>query len=319
MLKQAKTANRLSTALKSALALGLVMAVPFSAPVQAAGSRSAPSQSAPQYDAAAEYQKGITALEEKDYSGAISAFKRVVRTTPKDANAQYMLGVAYMRSDDFQQARKRFEKAVKYAPEMIMAHRDLAISYVKLDKQGDAQQTLDQLTALKMQCAGSCSDAAALDEAVSAVEGALSGVVASRYGPDIGQLADASRGDALYSDAVGLINQGKYEAALASLDEAALAFGPHPDILTYQGFANRKLQRFDVAQGYYARALALAPDHRGAWEYYGELKVQRGDMAGAKQHLAKLESLCSFGCYEADELRRWIVAADSKGALSSAS
>ena len=36
----------------------------------------------------------------------------------------------------------------------------------------------------------------------------------------------------------------------------ATAFGAHPDILTYLGFANRKLGRFDVAEDYYRQALA---------------------------------------------------------------
>jgi hypothetical protein len=34
--------------------------------------------------------------------------------------------------------------------------------------------------------------------------------------------------------------------------------------------------------------------------------VERGDMAGARQMLAKLESICSFGCVETEDLRRWI-------------
>ncbi|MEM9575138.1 MAG: tetratricopeptide repeat protein, partial [Pseudomonadota bacterium] len=89
------------------------------------------------------------------------------------------------------------------------------------------------------------------------------------------------------------------------------SFGPHPDVLTYIGFANRKMKRFDVAENYYQRALTVAPNHLGAIEYYGELKVERGDLQGAKAHLARLEKLCQFGCYEAEELRRWIAQAQS--------
>ena len=78
-------------------------------------------------------------------------------------------------------------------------------------------------------------------------------------------------------------------------------------MLTYLGFANRKLKRYDAAEAYYRDALAIAPTHRGALEYYGELKLERGDVAGAKAHLAKLEAICGFGCHEVDELKRWIV------------
>jgi len=105
---------------------------------------------------------------------------------------------------------------------------------------------------------------------------------------------------------VGLINEGRYEAAIVSLQDAKATFGAHPDILTYLGFANRKLGRYEIAESYYRQALASAPKHRGATEYYGELMVERGDFRGAKHMLAKLEAQCSFGCAEADELRRWI-------------
>ena len=79
-------------------------------------------------------------------------------------------------------------------------------------------------------------------------------------------------------------------------------------MLTYLGFTHRKLGEFDRAEDYYRQALGVAPDHRGALEYYGELKVERGDLAGARANLARLEAICRFGCYEAEELRRWIVA-----------
>src|SRR6185437_9380432 len=106
-------------------------------------------------------------------------------------------------------------------------------------------------------------------------------------------------GDAAYVTAVSLINERRYDDALASLAKAAATFGPHPDILTYEGYAWRK-------KGDYEQALAIAPNHIGATEYYGELKVARGDIAGARLMLARLDKLCAFGCADAEELRRWI-------------
>jgi tetratricopeptide (TPR) repeat protein len=173
----------------------------------------------------------------------------------------------------------------------------------------DAQGILDKLTARSAQCAATCTDTAELGQAVTAVQSAMAGKPQAYAGPNMRQFADANAADALYYQAVGLINEERYEVALRTLDQAALAFGPHPDIMTYQGFANRKLARFAIAEGYYTRALAVAPEHFGALEYYGELKVERGDLAGARAHLAKLDRLCSFGCYEAEELRAWIVKA----------
>ena len=60
------------------------------------------------------------------------------------------------------------------------------------------------------------------------------------------------------------------------------------------------------AEAFYHQALAIDPNHRGATEYYGELKVLEGDVAGARALLARLDSVCTFGCAEAEELRRWI-------------
>jgi tetratricopeptide (TPR) repeat protein len=121
-------------------------------------------------------------------------------------------------------------------------------------------------------------------------------------------------GDQAYLEAVGLINEHRYEAAIASLHQAEKAFGPHPDVLTYLGFSYRKLKRYDLAESYYLAALRIAPHHRGAIEYYGELKVERGDIAGARQNLAMLDQICSFGCFEGEELRRWI--ASGHGSVS---
>lgn len=299
----------------SAVAAALLISTPMAGLLAAGGGGGggglSPSQSAPSYDPAEEYRFGVTALEEGNYKGAERHFKRATKGDRRNANAHYLLGVTYMRSGDFKKATRSLATATKLQPDMVPAHRDLAIAYANSGKKDKAQKVLADLQGMKAQCAGNCANAAEIDQAVTAASGAVNGTAQNtNFGPDASKLLAAGSGDAAYSEAVALINNGDYAAALASLDKAALAFGPHPDILTYQGFANRKLGRFETAQGYYSRALAIAPDHLGAWEYYGELKVERGDMTGAKEHLAKLESLCSFGCYEADELRRWIDTAD---------
>jgi Flp pilus assembly protein TadD len=123
--------------------------------------------------------------------------------------------------------------------------------------------------------------------------------------------ASVKDGDSAYLQAVSLINEHRYQEAIDQLQRARTSFGAHPDVLTYLGFANRKLGRYDLAEDYYHQALAAAPNHKGATEYYGELLVERGNMAGAKSMLAKLDGLCTFGCAEAEELRRWV---DAKGA-----
>ena len=172
----------------------------------------------------------------------------------------------------------------------------------------EAQKERDALAALAAKCKDTCGDAADIKAALAEVDAAMAGAPAS--GPSAmltpGPLFGASQGDGAYLRAVSLINEHRYDDAISSLNGALLAFGPHPDVLTYMGFSYRKLGQFDQAETYYKRALAVAPDHRGATEYYGELKVERGDLPGAKRLLARLDKDCAFGCPEAEELRRWI-------------
>ncbi|QJB69463.1 tetratricopeptide repeat protein [Parasphingorhabdus halotolerans] len=298
------------------LAMGSAIALSFSAAgLQAAGggggmSGGSPSQSAPRYDAVAEYQAGIAYLKADNFKDAVKSFKRSLSVAPKNANAQYLLGFSYLKMGDHKKAKNPLEKAVKYNADLIDAHRDLAITYHKLGDAEKANAALGTLTEKQTACGDGCAQKDQLSSAVSAVQNAIIGgeqtsfILPHSYG-----MSDRETSDAVYLSAVSLINERRYEAALSELEQAGKEFGPHPDVLTYVGFANRKLKRFDIAEDYYQRALAVAPDHLGAIEYYGELKVEKGDMVGAEHHLARLEKLCAFGCYEAEELRRWITEA----------
>ncbi|GAA0472091.1 hypothetical protein GCM10009096_11470 [Parasphingorhabdus litoris] len=271
------------------------------------GGGSAPSNSAPKYDASAEYQKGVAALRAKDHKKAVRSFKRSLSVAPRNASAQYLLGVSYIEQGNYKKARKPLEKAVKYNSNLIEAHRDLAITYHKLDMTDKATASLNKLTAKDSACGNGCKEKDKLSKAIAEVKAAMNGSDSASYNP-VNNIDFVSNeiGDLAYMGAVALINEKKYDEAIAELQLASITFGPHPDILTYLGFANRKLKKFEAAEQYYQAALAVAPDHLGATEYYGELMVERGDIAGAKKKLARLESLCSFGCYEAEELRRWI-------------
>jgi tetratricopeptide (TPR) repeat protein len=279
------------------------------------GGGGTPSQSTPQYDPAVEYQKGTTAFRANQFAEAAKAFRRVVDAIPENPQANYLLGASYMAQGLYKKAKKPLETAVKYDGKLIEARRDLAITYAK---QGDAAKAGEQreaLNAAAAACNTTCTDAAKITDALSKVDAALlSGKAAQApVAPDI-ELADAKSADAIYVSAVSLINEKRYDEAIKQLNAALWTAGPHPDFLTYVGFANRKLHNYELAEGYYQSALKIAPEHRGALEYYGELKLERGNVVGAKLHLAKLESLCGFGCYEADELRRWIAeAATSAG------
>lgn len=266
-----------------------------------------PSETADLYDQAEEFQNGVTAMEEGDYAAAEAAFDKVVFVTPDSAEARYMLGLARAGQDKLFPARVAFESALHYDPDHIGASRELGVTLARQGNEVRAQEQLDALKARAETCAGTCDQAADLDAAVSAVEAALGGGdQAALVAPARLVFASGEAGDAAYLEAVGLINEGRHAEAIDALETAEQAFGPHPDVLTYLGFASRKLGRFDDAERYYQAALAAEPTHKGATEYYGELKVEQGDIEAAERLLARLDALCDFGCAEADELRRWI-------------
>lgn len=302
---------------KLVFSTALVATLALTGPLLAAGGGGGgggevPGSSAPQYDPVAEYQKGIAALKAKEFKAAKTAFDHVLASAPRDANTNYLAGLARTGLGDWKGAKKFLEKATKYDPNMTAAWRELGVTYAKLGDKPNAEATLAGLQAKATACAGTCPTASDLKTAVDAVTAALAGTPTASLAPGQSLLfASSAAGDSLYLDAVALINDRRYEDAITTLKSAQASFGPHPDILTYLGFANRKLKRFDVAEGYYLAALAVAPTHRGATEYYGELMVERGDLAGARLKLAALDSQCRFGCAEAEELRRWIAAGHS--------
>lgn len=292
-----------------------------SAAVNASGggssSSSMPSTSAPQYDPAVEFKNGIEAMKQEKFKDAERAFDRVLSVNPKHPRTNFLAGLARSAQDNFKGARRYYEKAIKYDDSMILAHQELAIAHAKLGDTDKAKTILADLKQRAIACSDSCPQAADLKAAIPAVESAIAPASPTAPSSQISLsqdllIADAGNGDRAYLQAVALINEGRYQDAIVQLDMSSRVFGPHPDILTYLGFANRKLGKLDVAEDYYRQALAAAPEHLGATEYYGELMVQRGDLAGAQRMLTKLENFCGFGCAQADELRQWIVAAKSK-------
>jgi Flp pilus assembly protein TadD len=71
------------------------------------------------------------------------------------------------------------------------------------------------------------------------------------------------------------------------------------------GYGLRKKQPPDLvgAEKYYQAALKIDPEHRGALEYYGKLKLMNNDLPGAEALLARLDKACTFGCEEYSDLK----------------
>lgn len=96
-----------------------------------------------------------------------------------------------------------------------------------------------------------------------------------------------------------LARGGAYEEALRYL---RLARHPDERILTYTGFATRKLGDTDGALAFYRQALAINPDYTVAHAYLGEAFLGLGQPAKAKEQLREVERRCGVACAEYAEL-----------------
>lgn len=115
--------------------------------------------------------------------------------------------------------------------------------------------------------------------------------------PERDPVIQAAQGGIARQDWVGV--QALLKKALASSPENA-------DYHNLYAFATRKGPNPDMALvlSEYAEALRINPKHRGAHEYLGEAYLQMQDLPKAREQLAALDKLCTFGCEEYSDLKR---------------
>ena len=259
--------------------------------------------SGPTYNPVVDYQAGLELLKAGEYRDADKKFSKVLRATRRNASVNYYMGLAKVGQEKHKTSVRYFKNAAKYDKSLYEAYGALGAAYANSGKPNDAQKVLANLETIAAEC-GTCNNATRIKGAQDQITAALNGDVqkTSYLSP-----FNAKDLETQYFASVSLINKGEYQAAFNDLSLTAAAVGPHPDITTYMGYTQRKLGNYDVAKTYYAMALEVDPNHKGANEYLGELYVETGEMDKAKVQLAKLETICSFGCIEENELRSWIV------------
>ena len=103
------------------------------------------------------------------------------------------------------------------------------------------------------------------------------------------------------------IKANDYAGALAELRDLAEDI-QQADVYNLLGFTLRKTGDFKTSLTYYTKALELQPDHKAAREYLGELYVETGNLAKAKEQLGILAKLCPSGCEEREDLQKAISA-----------
>ena len=105
------------------------------------------------------------------------------------------------------------------------------------------------------------------------------------------------------TEARASVKSEKYDQAIKQLQAANEASSA--DWNNLLGYSLRKKQPPDLvgAEKYYQAALKIDPEHRGALEYYGKLKLINNDLPGAEALLARLDKACTFGCEEYSDLK----------------
>lgn len=99
-----------------------------------------------------------------------------------------------------------------------------------------------------------------------------------------------------------MVKGEKYAEAIPLLQKVVADNPRDADAWNYLGFSARKLGRKEEALGYYQKALAVDPKHKGANEYLGELYLMMNDLPKAEAQLAILKGICGTNCEEVEDL-----------------
>ncbi len=120
-----------------------------------------------------------------------------------------------------------------------------------------------------------------------------------------------------YTAAVKAIKADQYAAAIPLLQGVVQRDATNADAYNWLGYATRKNGDPAASIPIYQKALAIDPKHRGAHEYIGEAYLMLGDVAKAKEHLARLDKLCFFSCEEYRDLKKAVEQHEKAGGKTS--
>jgi tetratricopeptide (TPR) repeat protein len=98
-----------------------------------------------------------------------------------------------------------------------------------------------------------------------------------------------------------IYQQHDYAAGIDKLK--SLGHDENADVANLIGYSSRKLGRYEDSKLWYERALAADPAHARTWSYYGMWHAEQGNLLKAREHLAKVETLCGTRCREYTELK----------------
>jgi tetratricopeptide (TPR) repeat protein len=119
--------------------------------------------------------------------------------------------------------------------------------------------------------------------------------------------------DPAYTKAVQAIKAKQFSDAIPLLEGVVAREADNADAYNWLAYATRKNGDPERSIPIYLKALTIDPRHRGAHEYIGEAYLSLGDLAKAKQHLARLDKICFFGCEAYRDLKKAVEAYEKSG------
>jgi tetratricopeptide (TPR) repeat protein len=119
-----------------------------------------------------------------------------------------------------------------------------------------------------------------------------------------------------YTAGVKAIRANRFAEAIPLLQRVVDRDAKNADAYNWLAYATRRNGDATAALPLYEKALAINPKHRGAHEYMGEAYLILGNLPKAKEHLARLDSLCMLGCSEYRDLKKAVEEYEKTGKVS---
>ena len=243
-------------------------------------------------EACAEYQQAI-ALDPKmseaylnlgilllvhDPLGAVAPLRKAVELLPSQSRPRFLLGIALERNGDLPGAAESLEGASHLDPHDVETLGHLADIYLSLKRSTDAEAKFREVIALQKDNApallglAKCLDAEKNPEAADAFRSYLG--------------AHPEDAEARARLVHLLLDQQKYDAAIAELDRADAAGGPPSlDALRMRADIQIGQKKWDDAIATLQRAIALAPRDAQLHGGLGRVYLQKRDFLSAEKEL----------------------------------
>ena len=119
-----------------------------------------------------------------------------------------------------------------------------------------------------------------------------------------------------YTAGAKAIKANKFADAIPLLQRVVERDAKNADAYNWLAYATRRNGDAAAALPLYEKALAIDPKHRGAHEYIGEAYLILGNLPKAKEHLARLDSLCMLGCSQYRDLKKAVEEYEKTGKVS---